>query len=95
MSEKVKKIRVKQKDGSMSDYIPLGADASNIDLNNGNDIQSTLGEIDVEKDGSIEYQLKNLKKNPIKFPNFFLGCFFRRTGSDPVLDWYVSLNGAE
>ena len=62
MSEKVKKIRVKQKDGSMSDYILLGADASNIDLNNGNNIQSTLCKINVKEDDNIEYQLMNLKK---------------------------------
>lgn len=43
MSEKVKKIRVKQKDGSMSDYIPLGADASNIDMQNGLDAETIIG----------------------------------------------------
>lgn len=43
MSEKVKKIRVKQKDGSMSDYIPLGADASNIDMKNGLDAETIIG----------------------------------------------------
>ena len=43
MSEKVKKIRVKQKDGSMSDYIPIGADAKDIDFkHNGSNVENTL-----------------------------------------------------
>ena len=46
----------------MSNYILLGADAYNIDLNNGNNIQSTLGKINVKEDDNIEYQLMNLKK---------------------------------
>ena len=54
--------KVKQKDGSMSNYILLGADAYNIDLNNGNNIQSTLGKINVKEDDNIKYQLMNLKK---------------------------------
>lgn len=45
MSEKVKKIRVKQKDGSMSDYIPLGADAINVDLNNGENVEHEIENI--------------------------------------------------
>lgn len=43
MSEKVKKVRVKQKDGTMSDYIPIGADASNIDMQNGLDAETIIG----------------------------------------------------
>lgn len=38
MSEKVKKIRVKQKDSSISDYILLEVNISNKNLNNENDV---------------------------------------------------------
>lgn len=42
MSERVKKIRVKQADGKMSDYIPLGTDAQYVDMNNGSTVEIEL-----------------------------------------------------
>lgn len=45
MAERVKKIRVKQADGTMSDYIPLGANAADIDLKNGNNLEAELMKI--------------------------------------------------
>lgn len=41
--DRIKKIKIKQQDGIMSDYYPIGADASNIDLNyNGSNVETTL-----------------------------------------------------
>ena len=41
--DRIKKIKIKQQDGTMSDYYPIGADASNIDLNyNGSNVENTL-----------------------------------------------------
>lgn len=34
--DRIKKIKIKQQDGTMSDYYPIGADASNIDINYNN-----------------------------------------------------------
>lgn len=42
MSEKVKKLRVKQKDGTMSDYIPIGSDAKYVDTENGSTVEVEL-----------------------------------------------------
>ncbi len=43
MSDRIKKIKIKQADGTYSDYIPIGADAKNIDFqHNGTNIESTL-----------------------------------------------------
>ena len=92
--DRIKKIKIKQQDGTMSDYYPIGADAQNIDMPNGYDLNSVIGNIDVDNDGSIEFQLDRIKSNPIKLPNFFLGLFFR-DGDTPIVDWYVSLNGVE
>ena len=43
MSDRIKKIKIKQSDGTFSDYIPIGADAKNIDFeHNGSNIEKTL-----------------------------------------------------
>ena len=43
MSDRIKKIKIKQADGTYSDYIPIGADAKNIDFqHNGTNIEITL-----------------------------------------------------
>ena len=43
MSDRIKKIKIKQADGTYSDYIPIGADARNIDFQyNGTNIETTL-----------------------------------------------------
>lgn len=43
MSDRIKKIKIKQADGTYSDYIPIGADAKNIDFqHNGTNVESTL-----------------------------------------------------
>ena len=42
MSDRIKKIKVKKADGSMTDYIPIGADAENIDTTDGESVQLKL-----------------------------------------------------
>lgn len=46
MSNRIKKIKVKEQDGTFSDYIPIGADAENIDLENGNNLQEEINSIE-------------------------------------------------
>ena len=48
MSETVKKIRVKQQDGSMSEYIPIGSDAEYIDMADGDNVESAIARIKSE-----------------------------------------------
>ena len=42
MSDRIKKIKIKQSDGTFSDYIPIGADAKNIDMNNGSNVENIV-----------------------------------------------------
>lgn len=42
MSDRIKKIKIKQSDGTFSDYIPIGADAKNIDTTRGESVQSVV-----------------------------------------------------
>lgn len=43
MSDRIKKIKIKQADGTFSDYIPIGANAKDIDLQyNGDNVENTL-----------------------------------------------------
>ena len=64
---KVKTIKVKNEDGSISEEsYSIAADALNIDMVNGKNVQETIGTIDVDKDGDIATQLnKKINKNDI------------------------------
>lgn len=64
---KVKTIKVKNEDGSISEEsYAIAADALNIDMANGKNVQETIGTIDVDKDGDIAAQLnKKIKKSDI------------------------------
>ena len=43
MSDRIKKIKIKQTDGTFSDYIPIGANAKDIDLQyNDSNVENTL-----------------------------------------------------
>lgn len=64
---KVKTIKVKNEDGSISEEsYAIAADALNIDMVNGKNVQETIGTIDVDKDGDIATQLnKKINKSDI------------------------------
>lgn len=62
MADRIKKIKIKQADGSFSDYIPIGAEASNVDLKSGYTVEKTIGDIDVDAQGSIATQLSKATK---------------------------------
>lgn len=62
MSEKVKKIRVKQADGTMSDYIPIGANAEDVDLKNGKNVEEEFQTIKGNIDG-LSSDLNDLDRN--------------------------------
>ena len=69
MSDRIKKIKVKKADGSMTDYIPIGVDAENVDFDNGKELQETIGTIDIDTDGNISEQLRKININ-IENKNF-------------------------
>jgi len=43
--DRIKKLKVKQSDGTYTDYIPLGVDASNVDLDDGSNAQDAIDEL--------------------------------------------------
>ena len=57
--KKIRVIKVKNEDGTLNDepYI-ITADANNIEMANGYDLQKTIGDINVEEEGSIAEQLE-------------------------------------
>ena len=61
MADLIKKIKIKKQDGTFTDYIPIGAEASNVSMNNGKSVQSIIGDVDVDRDGSIAEQLDKYK----------------------------------
>lgn len=48
MADKIKKLRIKQATGNFSDDIPLGADAANVDLTNGQTVEQNLQYVNAE-----------------------------------------------
>lgn len=62
MSDRIKKIKIKQADGTMSGYYPIGADAQNIDFSNGFNLDNIVGSINPDESGNIATQLsKSIK----------------------------------
>ena len=46
--DKIKTVKIKNKDGSISEEsYTISVDAKNVDMSNGNDLQFTIGDIDV------------------------------------------------
>lgn len=64
---KIKTIKIKNEDGSVSEEsYSIAADALNIDMTNGKNVQETIGTIDVDQDGDIAAQLnKKINKSDI------------------------------
>lgn len=55
MADKIKKIKIKQADGNFGDYIPLGADAANVDLTDGSNVETAIDNIKTQLEEPIEY----------------------------------------
>lgn len=60
---KLKHIRVQQSNGNYSAPIPIGADAVNVQMKNGNNLQETIGNINPNNDGNITTNIANLKNS--------------------------------
>lgn len=56
---KIKTVKIRNEDGSISEEsYTIAADAINIDMNNNKNVQETIGNINVDRDGNISEQLK-------------------------------------
>ena len=59
--DKIKTVKIKNPDGSVSEETyTISVDAKNVNMKNGKDLQDTIGDINVDRDGSIAEQLKNI-----------------------------------
>ena len=64
--DKIKTVKIKNPDGSVSEETyTIAVDARNVDMENGKELQETIGTINIDNDGDISNQLKNLKSNKI------------------------------
>ena len=61
--QKLKYIRVKQQNGQYTADIPIATDAQHVDMTNGNNLQDTIGNINVTTDGSITQNLNSLRND--------------------------------
>lgn len=59
--DKIRTVKIKNEDGSISQKTyTVVADAINIDMANGKNLQDTIGNIRVNTDGNIDEQLKDI-----------------------------------
>ena len=59
--DKIKTIKIKNEDGSISEEsYTISIDAHNVDMKNGKDLQDTIGDVNIDRDGNIAEQLKNI-----------------------------------
>ena len=59
--DKIKTIKIKNEDGSISEEsYTISVDAKNVDMLNGKDVQDTIGNINIDRDGNIAQQLNSL-----------------------------------
>jgi hypothetical protein len=62
--DKIKTVKIKNLDGSISEEsYTISVDAEDVDMANGKELQETIGTIDIDTDGNIAEQLKNLNNN--------------------------------
>lgn len=63
---KIKTVKIKNLDGSVSEEsYAISVDAKNVDMDNGKDLQDTVGNINVDRDGNIAEQLAELDSDKI------------------------------
>lgn len=55
----IKRLKTKLSDGSLSNDIPIGADAENVFFTSGHTLDEVIGNIDIDTDGDIATQLAN------------------------------------
>lgn len=61
--EEVRYIKLENPDGSYSEPIAIGAESTQIHMDNNKTLQETIGTIDVDTDGNINTQLGNIKED--------------------------------
>lgn len=68
--DKIKYIRIKtENEDNYSEDIPIGANAQNIDMQNGNNLQDTIGNLDIDNNDNITEQLISLRNTTNQLNN--------------------------
>lgn len=65
---KIKEIKIREDDGSYSDPIPVGTDGINVDMSNGNDLETELNNINKNLNNKTN-QINNLQNKDISLQN--------------------------
>ena len=58
MADRIKKMKIKQKDGTYGTQIPLGANAVNVDMASGKNLEQEVSELKVYMDMKIRNALE-------------------------------------
>jgi hypothetical protein len=62
--DKIKTVKIKMPDGSVSEETyNISVDAQNVEMKDGKDLQDTIGNINIDRDGSIAEQLRKKINN--------------------------------
>lgn len=61
--EKLKYLRIKREDGTISGVVPLTTDANNISMQNTNDLQSTIGSLNYLEEDDITTNIRRMKNS--------------------------------
>lgn len=91
--DRIKKLKIKKQDGTFSDYVPIGADAENIDFENGYSLDEIVGDINPDEDGTLEVQLAKLKHAECIFdPNDYTGTELQKlqAATDAAVNYIVT-----
>lgn len=98
--DKIKTVKIKNEDGSVSEETyTISVDARNVDMDNGKDLQDTIGTINVDIDGNISRQLKYLNENvnnlniDIKKKAYFFNTIADMKNADLKIGDYVCTLG--
>ena len=95
--DKIKEIRIREKDGSLSDILPIGADARNVEMANGNSVEDEIN----NKASKVELKTLETKvNNMVDITPIPVSSFEEMTDTSKIYvnttdgHWY-SYNGTE
>lgn len=89
--DKIKEIRIREKDGSLSDILPIGADAKNVEMANGNSVEDEINNKASKNNlNSLNKEVKLLEN---RVNNLSLLEEGSTTGDAELIDGRISYDG--
>lgn len=96
--QKIKEIKIREENGSYSDPIPLGADAKNIDMENGKNVEeivdNLIADVDIAKI-KIENNTSAITLNTSRLDNLTKLPEGSTTGDAELIDIRTGYDGTE